>query len=164
MEILLVLKYRKDGHLKYSIRYIVFGKFSLMPLNIYIYIYMTILTLFVWIDALWTCYFPIWYLGTGVVLDCINSWSLLSFLLLQHSHWFFINITTFSWWFEQILSNEYKVFCSRTNTVPHQTIRILLSPPPPPPSSPQKISLVSSYPINPKLFGPTQIFLSLMGA
>ena len=27
------------------------------------------------------CYFPIWYPGTGVVLDCIDSWSLLSFLL-----------------------------------------------------------------------------------
>ena len=25
--------------------------------------------------------FGIWYLGTGVVLDCIDSWSLLSFLL-----------------------------------------------------------------------------------
>ena len=30
---------------------------------------------------LWFCYFPIWYLGTGVVLDCNDSWSLLSFLL-----------------------------------------------------------------------------------
>ena len=27
------------------------------------------------------CYFPIWYPGTGVVLDCIDSWFLLSFLL-----------------------------------------------------------------------------------
>ena len=27
------------------------------------------------------CYFPIWYPGTGVVLDCIDSWSLLFFLL-----------------------------------------------------------------------------------
>ena len=27
------------------------------------------------------CYFPIWYPPTGVVLDCIDSWSLLSFLL-----------------------------------------------------------------------------------
>ena len=31
---------------------------------------------------LWFCYFPIWYLWTGVVLDCIDSLSLLSFLLL----------------------------------------------------------------------------------
>ena len=30
---------------------------------------------------LWFCYFPIWYPGTGVVLNCIDSWSLLSFLL-----------------------------------------------------------------------------------
>ena len=30
----------------------------------------------------WFCYYPIWYPGTGVVLDCIDSWSLLSFLLL----------------------------------------------------------------------------------
>ena len=30
---------------------------------------------------LWFCYFPIWYPRTGVVLDCIDSWSLLSFLL-----------------------------------------------------------------------------------
>ena len=30
---------------------------------------------------LWFCYFPIWYPGTGVVSDCIDSWSLLSFLL-----------------------------------------------------------------------------------
>ena len=31
---------------------------------------------------LWFCYFPIWYLGTGMVRDCADSWSLLSFLLL----------------------------------------------------------------------------------
>ena len=31
----------------------------------------------------WFCYFPIWYLGTGVVHDCYDSWSLLSFLLLN---------------------------------------------------------------------------------
>ena len=30
---------------------------------------------------LWFCYFPIWYPVTGVVLDCNNSWALLSFLL-----------------------------------------------------------------------------------
>ena len=30
---------------------------------------------------MWFCYFPIWYPGTGVVLDCIDSWSLLSFFL-----------------------------------------------------------------------------------
>ena len=30
---------------------------------------------------LWFCYFPTWYPGTGSVLDCIDSWSLLSFLL-----------------------------------------------------------------------------------
>ena len=30
---------------------------------------------------MWFCYFPIWYPWTGVVLDCITSWSLLSFLL-----------------------------------------------------------------------------------
>ena len=27
------------------------------------------------------CHFPMWYPGTGVVLDCIDSWSVLSFLL-----------------------------------------------------------------------------------
>ena len=32
---------------------------------------------------LWFCYFPIWYAGMGVVLDCIDSWSLLSFLLIR---------------------------------------------------------------------------------
>ena len=31
---------------------------------------------------LYFCYFPMWYPGSGVVLDCIVSWSLLSFLLL----------------------------------------------------------------------------------
>ena len=31
---------------------------------------------------LWFCYFPMWYPGSGVVLDCIDSWSLPSFLLL----------------------------------------------------------------------------------
>ena len=30
---------------------------------------------------LWFCYFHIWYPGTGVVVDCIDSWSLPSFLL-----------------------------------------------------------------------------------
>ena len=30
---------------------------------------------------LWFCYFNIWYPRTGVVHDCIDSWSLLSFLL-----------------------------------------------------------------------------------
>ena len=34
--------------------------------------------LYLWC-LLWFCYFPIWYPGTGVVLDCIDSWSLLSF-------------------------------------------------------------------------------------
>ena len=28
----------------------------------------------------WFCYFPIWCLGTGVILDYIHSWSLLSLL------------------------------------------------------------------------------------
>ena len=28
------------------------------------------------------CYFPMWYLGSGVVLDCIDSWSVPFFLLL----------------------------------------------------------------------------------
>ena len=27
------------------------------------------------------CYFPIWYPGSGVLLDCIVSWSLPPFLL-----------------------------------------------------------------------------------
>ena len=30
------------------------------------------------------CYFPIWYPGSGVVLDCIVFWSMLSFLLLNY--------------------------------------------------------------------------------
>ena len=30
---------------------------------------------------LWFCFFPIWYPWTSVVLDCIDSWSFLSFLL-----------------------------------------------------------------------------------
>ena len=28
-----------------------------------------------------SCYFPMWYPGSGVVLDCIVSWSLTAFLL-----------------------------------------------------------------------------------
>ena len=32
-------------------------------------------------DYLLYCYFPMWYPGSGVVLDCIVSWSLPSFLL-----------------------------------------------------------------------------------
>ena len=31
---------------------------------------------------MWFCYFPIWYPVTGLVLDCIDIWSLLSFLLI----------------------------------------------------------------------------------
>ena len=30
---------------------------------------------------LWFCHFPMWYPWSGVVLDCIDSWSLSSFLL-----------------------------------------------------------------------------------
>ena len=30
---------------------------------------------------LWVCYFPLWYPGSSVVLDCIDSWSLHPFLL-----------------------------------------------------------------------------------
>ena len=33
---------------------------------------------------LWVCHFPIWYPGSGVVLDCIDSWSLHPYLLLIH--------------------------------------------------------------------------------
>ena len=33
---------------------------------------------------LWFCYFRIWHPGTGVVLDIIDSWSLLSFLLYTY--------------------------------------------------------------------------------
>ena len=33
---------------------------------------------------LYFCYFPMWYPGSGVVLDCIVSWSLPSFLLLNY--------------------------------------------------------------------------------
>ena len=32
---------------------------------------------------------PHWYPGPGVVLDCIDSWSLPSFLLLQVTSWYF---------------------------------------------------------------------------
>ena len=34
-----------------------------------------------WWCLLYFCYFPMWYPGSGVVLDCIVSWSLPSFLL-----------------------------------------------------------------------------------
>ena len=34
-----------------------------------------------WWCLLYFCYFPMWYPVSGVVLDCIVSWSLLSFLL-----------------------------------------------------------------------------------
>ena len=30
---------------------------------------------------MWFCYFPIWYPGTGVVLDCIDSWLILAVFL-----------------------------------------------------------------------------------
>ena len=38
------------------------------------------------------CHFPIWCLGSGMVLDCIDSWSLASFFycnsnLLDYVHW-----------------------------------------------------------------------------
>ena len=32
----------------------------------------------------WFCHFPMWYPESGVVLDCIDSWSLLSFLLCSY--------------------------------------------------------------------------------
>ena len=38
-----------------------------------------------WWCLLHFCYFTRWYLGSGVVLDCIVSWSLPSFLLLSNS-------------------------------------------------------------------------------
>ena len=37
-----------------------------------------------WWCLLYFCYFPIWYPGSGVVLDCIDSWSMPSFLLLNY--------------------------------------------------------------------------------
>ena len=36
-------------------------------------------------DVCLICYFPIWYLGTGVILACIDFWSFLSFLLRRLS-------------------------------------------------------------------------------
>ena len=36
--------------------------------------------------SLWLCYFPIWYPGTGVVLDWIDSWFLLAFLLCKYNN------------------------------------------------------------------------------
>ena len=36
-----------------------------------------------WGCLLYFCYFPMWYPGSGVVLDCIISLSLTSFLLIQ---------------------------------------------------------------------------------
>ena len=35
---------------------------------------------------LYFCYFPMWYPGSGVVLDCIVSWSLPPFLLWNCQH------------------------------------------------------------------------------
>ena len=32
------------------------------------------------------CHFRVWFLGSGVVLDCIDSWSLPHFLLLFLKH------------------------------------------------------------------------------
>ena len=32
------------------------------------------------------CYFPMWYPGSGVVIDCIVSWSLPSLLLCNEKH------------------------------------------------------------------------------
>ena len=37
---------------------------------------------------LWFCHFPMWYSGSGVVLDCIDFWSLPSFILCK-GHYFF---------------------------------------------------------------------------
>ena len=36
--------------------------------------------------VLWFCYFPIWYPGIGVVLDCIDFWSLLSVKLTDKNN------------------------------------------------------------------------------
>ena len=48
--------------------------------------------------ALVTLSFPHWYPGSGVVLDCIDSWSLPSFLLSWRKttwHYFTVNLMTF---------------------------------------------------------------------
>ena len=37
-----------------------------------------------WWCLLYLCYFPMWYLGSGVVPDCIVFWSLPSFLLWKN--------------------------------------------------------------------------------
>ena len=37
---------------------------------------------------LWVCHFPNWYPGSGVVLDCIDSWSLQPYLLWYHALFF----------------------------------------------------------------------------
>ena len=45
-----------------------------------------------WWYLLYCCYFPKWYPGSGVVLNCIVSWSLLSFLLPVCNNLVFFNI------------------------------------------------------------------------
>ena len=47
------------------------------------------------------CHFPMWYPGSGVVLDCIDSWSLPSFLLFLVDHTFI--------WFAHFIDNLYHV-------------------------------------------------------
>ena len=37
--------------------------------------------LFVMFNCVW--HYPMWYSGSGVVLDCIGSWSLLTFLMVM---------------------------------------------------------------------------------
>ena len=38
-----------------------------------------------WWCLLYFCYFPMWYPGSDMALDCILSWSLPSFLLLEYT-------------------------------------------------------------------------------
>ena len=58
---------------------------------------------------LWFCYFPIMYPGADVVLDCIDSWSLLSFLLQIPKMVFRSGyLNTISWKFG--LSSENGIF------------------------------------------------------
>ena len=55
---------------------------------------------------LWFCYFPFWYPGTSVVLDCIDSWSLLSFYFNAWSVTSHINCIVARWRDKRWLSHS----------------------------------------------------------
>ena len=71
------------------------------------------------------CHFPIWCFGSGMELDCIDSWSLPSFLLLQFSSFNVSNMARCA--FKMMLRNTNSIRCRVRNiSIDNVKIQIIM--------------------------------------